>query len=39
MKIFHELHDEGHTILTVTHSSKWNEAEHSIILEHGRIKS
>lgn len=40
MKIFHELHDEGHTILTVTHSSEVGaEAEHSIILEHGRIKS
>ena len=40
MKIFHELHDEGHTILTVTHSSEVGaEAENSIILEHGRIKS
>lgn len=40
MKIFHELHDEGHTILTVTHSPEVGaEAKRAIILEHGRIKS
>ncbi|MGP1366843.1 MAG: ABC transporter ATP-binding protein [Schwartzia sp. (in: firmicutes)] len=39
MKIFHELHDEGHTILTVTHSPEVGaEAKRAIILEHGRIK-
>ena len=39
MKIFHELHDEGHTILTVTHSSEVGaEAKHCIIIEHGHIK-
>lgn len=39
MKIFHELHDEGHTILTVTHSPEVGaEAERCIVLEHGRIK-
>ena len=40
MKIFHELHDEGHTILTVTHSPEVGaEAKRAIILEQGRIKS
>ena len=39
MKIFHELHAEGHTIITVTHSPDvGNEAQRCIILEHGRIK-
>ncbi len=39
MKIFHELHDEGHTILTVTHSPEVGaEAKHCIIIEHGHIK-
>lgn len=39
MRIFHELHDEGHTILTVTHSPEVGaEAKRAIILEHGRIK-
>ena len=38
MKIFHELHDEGHTILTVTHSAEvGDEAERMIVPEHGRI--
>lgn len=40
MKIFHELHAEGHTIITVTHSPDvGNEAQRCIVLEHGRIKS
>lgn len=39
MKIFHELHAEGHTIITVTHSPDvGNEAQRCIVLEHGRIK-
>lgn len=39
MKIFHELHDEGHTIITVTHSADvGKEAERCIVIEHGRIK-
>ena len=39
MKIFHELHAEGHTIITVTHSPDvGKEAQRCIILEHGRIK-
>lgn len=38
MQIFHELHDEGHTILTVTHAPEVGaEAERSIIMDHGRI--
>lgn len=38
MQIFHELHDEGHTILTVTHAAEVGaEAQRSIIIEHGRI--
>ena len=40
MKIFHELHAEGHTIITVTHSPDvGREAQRCITLEHGRIKS
>ena len=39
MKIFHELHDEGHTIITVTHSPEvGREAGRCVVLEHGRIK-
>ena len=38
MKIFHELHDEGHTILTVTHSAEvGDEAQRCVIIEHGRM--
>ena len=40
MKIFHELHAEGHTIITVTHSPDvGREAQRCIVLEHGRIKN
>ena len=40
MKIFHELHEEGHTIITVTHSIEvGKEAERCIIIEHGKIKN
>ena len=40
MKIFHELHAEGHTIITVTHSPDvGKEAQRCIVLEHGRIKN
>ena len=40
MKIFHELHAEGHTIITVTHSPDvGREAQRCIVLEHGMIKS
>lgn len=39
MKIFHELHDEGHTILTVTHSSDvGDEAQRCVVIEHGHMK-
>ena len=39
MKIFHELHAEGHTIITVTHSPEvGREAQRCIVIEHGRIK-
>ncbi|MBQ9487114.1 MAG: ABC transporter ATP-binding protein [Selenomonadaceae bacterium] len=39
MKIFHELHEEGHTIITVTHSAEvGKEAERCVIIEHGKIK-
>ena len=39
MKIFHQLHDEGHTIITVTHSQDvGKEAQRCVILEHGHIK-
>lgn len=38
MKIFHELHDEGHTILTVTHSPEVGaEAQRCVVIEHGRM--
>lgn len=38
MKIFHELHQEGHTIITVTHSPEvGREAERCIVIEHGKI--
>lgn len=38
MQIFHELHDEGHTILTVTHSAEvGEEAERCVIIEHGHL--
>ena len=40
MKIFHELHEEGHTIITVTHSIEvGREAERCVIIEHGKIKT
>ncbi len=39
MKIFRELHEEGHTIITVTHSTEVGQAaERCVIIEHGRIK-
>ncbi len=39
MKIFHELHDEGHTILTVTHSADvGKEAKRRVIIEHGHMR-
>ena len=39
MKIFHELHDEGHTILTVTHSAEvGDEAERCVIIKHGHMR-
>ena len=38
MKIFHELHDEGHTILMVTHSQEvGNEARRCVVIEHGHL--
>ena len=38
MKIFRELHAEGHTILTVTHSAEVGAAaERCVIIEHGRM--
>ena len=40
MKIFRELHEEGHTIITVTHSAEVGQAaERCVIIEHGKIKS
>ena len=40
MQIFHQLHDEGHTIITVTHSPDvGREAERCVVIEHGRIKN
>ena len=40
MQIFHQLHNEGHTIITVTHSlDVGNEAGRCIIIEHGHIKN
>ena len=39
MKIFHELHDEGHTILTVSLSAEvCDEAERCVIIEHGHMR-
>ena len=39
MKIFHELHDEGHTIITVTHSTDvGREAQRRVIIEHGHMR-
>lgn len=39
MKIFHELHAEGHTIVTVTHSAEvGDEAERCVIIEHGHMR-
>lgn len=39
MRIFHELHDEGHTILTVTHSTDvGKEAQRRVIIEHGHMR-
>lgn len=38
MKLFHELHDEGHTILTVTHSPEvGEEAQRCVVIEHGHL--
>lgn len=38
MKIFHKLNDEGHTIITVTHSQEVGaEARRSVIIEHGHM--
>ena len=40
MKIFRELHNEGHTIITVTHSAEVGQAaERCVVIEHGRIKN
>ena len=40
MKIFRELHEEGHTIITVTHSTEVGQAaERCVIIEHGKIKN
>lgn len=40
MKIFHELHDEGHTIITVTHSPDVGaQAQRCVVIDHGRIKN
>lgn len=39
MKIFRELHEEGHTIITVTHSAEVGQAaERCVVIEHGKIK-
>lgn len=38
MKIFRGLHDEGHTIITVTHSPEVGaEAQRCIVIEHGHM--
>jgi putative ABC transport system ATP-binding protein len=38
LKLLHELHDEGHTILVVTHSQAiGNLADRRVELEHGRL--
>lgn len=38
MKLFHELNDEGHTIITVTHSQEVGaEAKRSVVIEHGHM--
>ena len=38
MKIFRELHDEGHTIITVTHSPEVGaEAQRCFVIEHGHM--
>ena len=38
MKIFHELNDEGHTIITVTHSQEVGaEAKRAVVIEHGHM--
>ncbi len=38
LKLFHELHDTGHTILVVTHSQAiGNLADRRVELEHGRL--
>lgn len=40
MQIFHQLHNEGHTIITVTHSPDvGKEAEKCVVIEHGHIKN
>ena len=40
MQIFHQLHDEGHTIITVTHSPDvGKEAGRCVVIEHGHIKN
>ena len=38
MKIFRELHDEGHTIITVTHSADVGaQAQRCVVIEHGHM--
>ena len=40
MQIFRELHEEGHTILTVTHSPEVGAAaERCVVIEHGHMKA
>ena len=39
MKLFHELHDEGHTIVLITHDNQIaNEAQRQIYIRDGRVK-